>query len=524
MSLSKSPMKAALALWWAGVIAPCFAATSTAASASGCTGTTTIQNIEDASALASCATYSGDVVVATDLVTADQNHNNHLSLDGIKEIGGSLIVQNVAMLLSLSGSSLERVDYDMSFQNLSLSTIPFPKLAGVGKTFRLQDLPQLDTLTFPAEVEFGAVVINNTAIRSLDNTTFNVVSAGSVHIFNNDQLINVSVPINNGQIQTSDILFSKNGAGLNVSFPSLNAIQNMTMQDVLRIDLPNLNVVSSFMEIGGTQLEAFHADRLTNVGGALQFNNVSNLQNLSLQELSTVGSDLSINGSRALELVNFPALTRVGNNFTMEGTFSNISLPQNPQIQGVYYLESSKNISEVCKQLTTSDGVKSSQLTCIYPGSPTQAKNNSNSGHLDTIDESGLSTAAKAGIGIGIALAVVMLGALAFFLAIRRRATNPSKSNHENDRSSSTELFGLFGKIELPAEESRTTPAFTPATSESELSADFKRGKFVPSRGNDMQSRHELNAAIVYELEGDSGASEMHQREKFSFEAPREHV
>lgn len=146
---------------------------------SGCTGTATIQKLSDASALASCATYSGDIVVATDLVTADQNHNGHLSLDGIKIINGSLIARDVPLLLSLSGPSLQRVNYDMSFQNLTnLSTIPFPQLGGVGKTFRLQDLPQLDTLNFPAQVEFGAVVIQNTAIRSLDNSSFSTSGLG----------------------------------------------------------------------------------------------------------------------------------------------------------------------------------------------------------------------------------------------------------------------------------------------------------------------------------------------------------
>ncbi|KAK5110758.1 hypothetical protein LTR62_005635 [Meristemomyces frigidus] len=323
--------------------------------------TTTIQNGGDASALASCQTFSGSIAIATGFVDT-------VSLDGIQRISGSLIANNVTQITQISASSLEQIDDSFMLNGLTiLTTLSFPRLTEVA-TLDWEALPALQGLSFTTGVQKASQVsIQNTQLNSLNGINLQVVD--TMTIANNPYLNEINMQL--GNISTSLVL-EANGRNVSATFPNLEWANNMTFRNVSTISIPSLASINGSMGFISNFFTSIVAPNLTSVGamggGSLSFVSNADMTNLSFPELTTVGGGLQVANNTALNTVNgFPSLKTVGGALDFNGNFSNVSLPALSDVRGAFNLQSTSDISSACsnfKGLSGSNNVIKGTFTC----------------------------------------------------------------------------------------------------------------------------------------------------------------
>jgi hypothetical protein len=274
--------------------------------------TTTIQNAGDASALASCQTFSGSIALATGTTDA-------IALDGIQRITGSLIASNVTQITQLSGDSLARIDDTFTLNGLTiLSTLNFPRLEIVDN-IDWQALPALQGLSFTTGIQQASTVsIQNTQLNNLDGINLQVVD--QMTIANNNYLDEINMQLGN---ISQALILEANGRNVSATFPNLEWAYNITFRNVSTVSIPSLASINGSMGFYANFFESVSAPNLTTVGGTLSFVSNEDMTNASFPELKTVGGGLQVANNTALENIDgFPALQTVGGALDFNGNFT----------------------------------------------------------------------------------------------------------------------------------------------------------------------------------------------------------
>ena len=276
-----------------------------------CEGTATVQNAGDASALASCSTYSGDIVIETG--TTDT-----LAFDGIEVIEGSLRAINVSKITQISSSTLQRITEEFELDELQvLSTLNFPQLTEVD-TIKWNALAGLQALTFDSEVQNAATVdIQNTNLASLNGITLDTVD--SLIVANNPFLKEISLSLGN---VSEALTLEGNAQDVVVDFPELIWAVNMTLRNCSDISIPQLASINGSFGVYGGAFQSFAAPELETVGQALSIIDNPELSNLSLPVLTEVGGGFQIANNTELDVIDVPELEDVGGAVDFTGNFS----------------------------------------------------------------------------------------------------------------------------------------------------------------------------------------------------------
>lgn len=368
--------------------------------------TTTIQNAGDASALASCTTFSGSIAIATG--TTDQ-----IALDGIQRITGSLIADNVTQVTQLSADSLDTIGDSFSLSSLTiLSSLNFPRLTNV-QTIDWTALPALQGLSFTTGVQqASSVSIQNTQLNTLDG--INLQTVDQMTIANNNYLDDISMQLGN---VTTSLILEANGRNVSANFPNLEWAFNMTFRNCSTVTIPSLASLNGSMGFYANFFESIAAPNLTTVGGSLSFVSNEDLTNISFPELKTVTGGLQVANNTELKSIDgFPALETVGGALDFSGNFTDVKLPALTDVRGAFNLQSSGDISDACntfEPLSGSNNVIKGTYTChggeSNPGGTGTLSPGTNSGS----GSSSSSTASSSANGIYISGATGVMGVVA---------------------------------------------------------------------------------------------------------------
>jgi len=275
--------------------------------------TSTIQNGGDATALASCTTFSGSIAIATG-VPSD------ISI-GVKELDGDLVVQGNKDVLRLAGPNLEKINGKLTIDDASqLATLDFPKLSEV-ESLTLKGLPNLRGLLFTKGIsKCDHLRIENTKLQDLNG--INLEEVADMFIANNNEIGNISMKVTN----ISDFLtLSFNNPEVNVSFPDLQSANNISLRAIGSLDIPALSKINKgdFGVFESDNLVILSAPNLTKIDGALVINNNEGLKNLTFAKLTDVGANLQIaNNTNLHDLDGLPELANVQAALDMSGNFS----------------------------------------------------------------------------------------------------------------------------------------------------------------------------------------------------------
>lgn len=320
---------------------PALALTGSAyAQSSGCSvsATSTIQNAGDATALSSCATFSGSIAIATG--TTDD-----IALNGIKKLNGNLVATNNSNMKRISADSLEEVDGSVELDGLTrLYAIDMPKLKTV-ETIKWNALPNLQTIGFTAEVtKADNVRIENTALRSLEG--INIEQADTIFVANNGYINEINMQLGN---VSDSLTFADNNEQLAVTLPNLIWATNLTFRFIGSLEMPSLETLNGSLGLYNNGFDTFSAPNLTSIGEALAIVANEKVSNISFPQLTKITDNLQIaNNTNLTSITGFPKLTSVGGAFDVSGNMSEVETPELDSVKGAFNLQSTGNITEAC--------------------------------------------------------------------------------------------------------------------------------------------------------------------------------
>ncbi|CAK7219146.1 cell wall protein Ecm33 [Sporothrix bragantina] len=368
---------------------------ATAASSSDtCTQTTfTINSQADITNLLSCSTLTGNVVIGNQT-------DSTLDFTGIDEIDGDLTLLNNNLVSTLKSSSTTKITGAFHLQNLTtLSTLAFTELTSVG-SINWVSLTAIDVLTFTAGIKTAkSIVVSDTFLSNLDG--LDVVSADTININNNRRLVSYTSSLGN----LTDLLnINANGLNLQVSFPDLIWISNMTISNVSSFSVPSLQTVNGSMRFDSNFFTSFNAPNLTSTtSGDISFVSNAELTNITLPQLTSIGGGFLIANNTAQDKVNgFGKLKTVGGAINMRGNFTDIELPSLSDVKGAFDIVSTGDISASCatfKKLAPSSQGGNGDIQGKYTCESNNAEANSDTNPTSTGSSSGSSATGSSGNG-----------------------------------------------------------------------------------------------------------------------------
>jgi len=379
-----------------------------AASAICTQATATINSAADATALASCSTISGAVLVGTDA-------SGTIDISGPEQITGDFIVENAGQLTTLSSSSIASIGGQFLLNNLTiLSTLSMSDLTSVG-SISWTALPALPQLTFTAVVkEAASVLITNTFLSTLDGINLDTVA--TLDINNNNRLKTFSTQVAN---ITDGLNIDSNGQNLEVSFPNLIWAANMTLRNISSVSMPSLATVNGSLGFYGNYFTSVSAPNLTSIGsGSLAIVANADLANISMPLLKTIGGGDLIANNSALDAISFPALTTVGGAIDFSGNFTTPELPALNDVKGGFNIQSTVTIDCTAFASDKTSGVIQGTYTCKTTADATSgttsgtSTGSSSSSTSTSKSAAGLHISANAGSAIGLSVVGGLFGFL----------------------------------------------------------------------------------------------------------------
>lgn len=307
--------------------------------------TATIASAADATAIASCDTVSGSVVITT-------GAGDQVDISGPTEIEGDLIAENNGGLISFASSSLTTIGGAFRLRNVTLmSTLSFPALKKVD-SIDWASLNALGSLSFsdPGVTEANSVSIADTFLSSLDG--INIHSLDTMDINNNHRLTDFTTELYN----LSTLLnINANGQNLAVSMPNLIWAANMTISNVTSFSAQSLAAINGSLRFDSNYFTEFSAPNLTVVkSGDVSFVSNSKVTNISMPLLESIGGGFTIANNTAMEEINsFPLLEMVGGAVLLRGDFSEVDLPALDDVRGAFDLSSTGDIDTSCDSFNT---------------------------------------------------------------------------------------------------------------------------------------------------------------------------
>lgn len=320
------------------IVLPALAIAGSASAACSASATLTIQNAGDATALATCSTFSGSIAIATG--TTDD-----IAINGVKEINGDLIAENNSNMKRLSADSLEKLDGALNLDGLTrLYAVDFPKLKSV-QSIKWNALPNLQSIGFTAEVDSADKIdIQNTALRSLQG--INIEEAETIFIANNGYINEINMQLGN---VSDSLTFADNNEKLAVSLPNLIWATNLTFRFIGSLEMPSLETLNGSLGLYNNGFDSFAAPNLTSIGEALAIVANEQLSNISFPLLTKITDNLQIaNNTNLTSVDGFPKLTSIGGAFDISGNMSTVETPELDSVKGAFNLQSTDNVTEAC--------------------------------------------------------------------------------------------------------------------------------------------------------------------------------
>ncbi|KAF1973123.1 hypothetical protein BU23DRAFT_465642 [Bimuria novae-zelandiae CBS 107.79] len=382
-------------------------ALAVAGSAYGTTSATaTIENSGDATAIAGCKTYTGSIAIATGV-------GSDLSLDGqLQSIDGDLILENNKDIVRFSAGSLKNITGELRVSNVpEIASLSMPQLTSVD-TLTLNGLANLRNLEFTSVIsKCDHLDIQNTVLLNLNGIGLN--EAADILIANNKAIDTINF-MNITNI-TERLELSYNNLQVNVSFPILESANNISLRAIGSLDIPALSKINvgDFGVFESDNLTSISAPNLTQIDGALVIANNKGLQNISFDALTKVDANLQIaNNTNLHELQGLPKLKNVGAALDISGNFSKVETPSLELVKGVFNLQSTGNIGDVCSKfydpLRDSNKLPKGKYVCL--------------GELDKANTAGTQPSGsssgsgnKPGAAVGLSVPSISLGLVGLF-------------------------------------------------------------------------------------------------------------
>ncbi|KAJ1902461.1 cell wall protein Ecm33 [Coemansia sp. IMI 209127] len=374
-----------------------------AAGASSCSSNINISSQSDLAALSDCSTFQADIVIdgAEEEGIADLTT---ISVAGVEEITGSLIIQNLYNLQTVAFPSLTSTGSLKVLNNTNVYKLDFPTLTSIDDLQIIND-PSLQEFNYLNISSTGNFQIINTHIGSLN--PFVASKATNIEIASNNQLVQLDF----SSVEEMDgyINIANNGRNANVSFAELTSVGgNASFADVNTLDISKLDTIDDDFSLYTNTFTNLTVASLSEAKKSITLSD-NDFEAISFPVLTTIGSSLNIANNSNLNSIagtTFPELKSIPGSMYLEGSFDNITFPSLKTVGGLVNLSGTGELTcnEASKELSAANKIECS---------------------LETVDDSsdgdeegdGGDSSKKSGASQSAIIATALSAALALFAA-----------------------------------------------------------------------------------------------------------
>ncbi|CCH45791.1 Sporulation-specific protein [Wickerhamomyces ciferrii] len=354
--------------------------------ASGCTlSSATASSQSDLDKYSDCEALKGDLTITGDLSSG--------SLDKVKAIYGSLIINNATNLGSFSAGQLTTITDSLELTILTvLDQLSLPQLSTVG-TVHFVTLPALNEIQLNTGItKINSLYISDTSLENLNG--FDVQSLDTFNVNNNKNLNSIDSQLQNVKVALE---VSYNSNDVEVSFDDLEWANNITFRDISSISLSKLENVNASLGFINTSVDSIDLSNVQKIGGSLTFVSNDELEEIDLSNLTSIGGGFDIsNNTHLKDIEGFDSLESVGGSIIFVGNFTNASLPSLKRVSGGLELESSEEFD--CEEFNKQkNAIQGDSYVCKAASSSTSIQLSSTSGSSSETGSGSSSSASGSG-------------------------------------------------------------------------------------------------------------------------------
>lgn len=304
-----------------------------------------------------CKIIAGDIVI-TDYKEPIVNFGD------IMNIFGCLIIENAPDLVRIEADRVNRIGEKFSLKELtSLSLISFPSLKYV-KFIDWQVLPILNAVHFDNAIkDVESIIVADTSLVGFSG--FLTDKLETLDINNNRYLEEISCDVKK---ITENLHIAANSMDVKVSLPKLHSAKNISIHEVLELDLNNLEEIESSINIINNHFNELKFPVLKSIGGTLSLLKNQNLQDIEFPNVTEIGGGLMILNNTKIDKINFfPKLTIIGGAIEIVGNIKETSFKGLKLIKGSAKIKSS-DVSFDCTKWSRSElssVVRGGKIECI---------------------------------------------------------------------------------------------------------------------------------------------------------------
>ncbi|KAK0257501.1 cell wall protein Ecm33 [Friedmanniomyces endolithicus] len=372
--------------------------------------TTTLRDAADITQLASCKTFTGTIVVATDSAAV-------MDIPGLETVQGDFIAANNSLLTTLSSSTFSVITGTVLFQNLPfLTNLTLPNWISSG-TLHFDTVPEPTVHDFQQNgQQVNNLIVRNTTFAFLAGLALQGAQMDTLEIVDNPflQIVNLQM----GNISQSATI-TGSSADLVVMLPNLTYAYELNILNGSQVVLPRLQAVNGGMSIGSIKSPNVSAPALTFVGGDLDISDCG-LSELDMNQLVNVQGSVNLeNNAQLADLSGLSTLSVVGGLYLV-GPFTNTTLPSLRRVQGNALISSTQALN--CSDISST--LVQGTYTCHA------ASTSSTASPL----HHGLTGGAIGGIVVGIVVALAILAA-GISILYRRQQRGGREAQQQQEQS-----------------------------------------------------------------------------------------
>ncbi|KAK5652017.1 hypothetical protein OQA88_10920 [Cercophora sp. LCS_1] len=300
-------------------------------------------------------------------------------------------------------------------------------------------------------------IVRNVGLTSISLPKLN--RTDSFQVTNNTDLTSITSSL----VSTDLFIAGENSPRSSLSLPNLR-IAGLNLRGFNSVNLPLLATTASDIYSSANQhgvdarftnntFAGLHLPSLSHVNRSLVISSNPELFDLSLPRLKTIGSNLEIDDNKVLLNVTANVLKRVGGDVKMMGSFTNVEFFSLEEVGGNFELAGAPDMD--CSWFDDRFPGKIVKGTYRCTGNhthPAVERRPSTATHVEDVEDvggevqregdtesGGLSTGAKAGIGVGAAVGGLVVLALGVWVFLKRRE---KKVEEAGDESGKPEMDG----------------------------------------------------------------------------------
>ncbi|KAK6360485.1 hypothetical protein TWF730_006626 [Orbilia blumenaviensis] len=300
---------------------------------------TTVETQADLDILSVCSILTGDLILGTNLVTADIN--------GIRTIQGDLVAANAFDLQRITAPDLAHIGGDFNLTSLTiLSHVNIDSL-DYAAGLHWRNLPSLTRLEpfYSKLTHSSRFSITDTGLQSFYGPNF--TTAENVQFRNNKNLLGIVVNFHN---TSGSLAFIDNPLAF-IRLPELVLVKNATFRSNSGMELPKLTTVTGSVEFSGNGFETLIIPKLQTIGagddpdteetfsGNLTIVDNKNATTIKMLQLTEIFGNLQFVGNSVENVDGFPLLLDVHGSIDARGNFSKITFPSMRDIRGDFNIQ-----------------------------------------------------------------------------------------------------------------------------------------------------------------------------------------